>query len=400
MPVRRTGDVESLILFRIAGGRLPVLPESVRAEGKPSVDWERLLALAAVDNSVVVVARGLATLPPGVVPAPVTEQLERLSKVWRFRLTMLEQRLAETLALLRHAGIGAVLLKGSALAVTTYGSFASRPMADVDLLLEASRAEEAHELLQRSGWRWNDREHPAHAYEEHHHLTPLTDARGSGLEIEIHTEPLVDGHPFAYTSDDLRASAMTVTFAGVPVRVPEPHMHAVHAMTHLAWSHRFESGAWSTIRDIATLVERGAISWPTLVETARRTCAEASCYWTLRLARRLAGMSVPDETLEALRPPMGESVMRRLESHFVHLLLRDDRACPSVAMRRRLWWIAMQPGADARVDEREWRRTPRAAPDGVARRVFDTVHSMTRHALRAPRWTRYVASLVFPSYSL
>jgi Uncharacterised nucleotidyltransferase len=400
MAARRSGDLESLILFRIAAGKLPILPESIPPERQPVVNWDRLLALAALDNSVVVVARALATLPPGVVPATVTEQMERLSKVWRFRLTMLEQRLAETLALLRHAGIGAVLLKGSALAVTAYGSFASRPMADVDLLLDASRAEEAHELLQRSGWRWNTLEHPSHAYEEHHHLTPLTDSRGSGLAIEIHTEPLVDGHPFRFSADDVRASARTVTFAGVPVRVPEPHLHAVHAMMHLAWSHKFESGAWSTIRDIAMLLERGAISWPTLVETARRTCAESSCFWTLRLAQRLACVSVPDDTLDALRPAIREPVMRRLESHFVHLVLRDDRVCPSVAMRRRLWWAAMQPGAGARVDQREWFRTPRVAPVGVARRVFDTVQSVTRHALRAPRWTRYVASLVFPSHSL
>ena len=400
MAARRSGDVESLILFRIAGGMLPVLPEAHSRERQSPVDWDRLLTLATLDNSVVVVARALATLPPGTVPTTISDQLQRLSKVWQFRLTMLEQRLTETLALLRHAGIGAVLLKGSALAVTEYGSFAARPMADVDLLLDASRAEEAHGLLQRSGWRWNDREHPSHAYEEHHHLTPLTDSRGSGLEIEIHTEPLVDGHPFRFSAADVRASARTVTFAGMPVRVPEPHMHAVHAMTHLAWSHKFESGAWSTVRDIAMLLERGAISWPVLVETARRTRAESSCFWTLRLARRLAGVNVPDDTLAALRPAIRESVMRRLESHFVHLLLRDDRACPSVAMRRRLWWIAMQPGAEARVDGREWRRTPRVAPIGVARRVFDAVHRMTRHAMHAPRWTRYVTSLVFPSFSL
>ena len=400
MAARRTGDVEALTLYRIAGGSLPILPDSTATDGQLGIDWDRLLALAALDNSVVVVARALAELPPGVVPPSVAEQLARLSKVWQFRLTMLEQRLGETLALLRHAGIGVVLLKGSALAVTAYGSFASRPMADVDLLLDATRAEEAHDLLRRSGWRWNDREHPAHAYAEHHHLTPLTDSRGSGLEIEIHTEPLVDGHPFRLSADTVRASARTVTFAGVPVRVPEPHMHAVHAMTHLAWSHRFESGAWSTIRDIATMMERGFIVWPMLVETARQTHTETACYWTLRLARRLAGVDVPDDTLDALRPAIRESVMRRLESHLIHLVLRDDRACPSVAVRQRLWWIAMQPGVGARVDEREWRRTPHGAPDGVARRVLDTAQRMSRHALRAPRWTRYVASLVFPSFSL
>ena len=83
-------------------------------------------------------------------------------------------------------------------------------MADVDLLVDASRADEAHELLQQSGWRWDAGEHPAHAYVEHHHLTPLTDTRGSGLQIEIHTEPLAEGHPFQMSAHDLWASAITV----------------------------------------------------------------------------------------------------------------------------------------------------------------------------------------------
>lgn len=396
----RSGDVEALILFRIAGGRLPALPESVRASRPLAIDWERLLGLAALDNSVPVVARALRELPSGTVPDAVLDQLAKLGRVWEFRLTMLEQRLAETIALLRHAGIAPMLLKGAALGATAYGTFAARPMADVDLLVDESRADEAHALLQQSGWRWDSGEHPKHAYIAHHHLTPLTDTRGSGLEIEIHTELLAEGHPFRMSASDFWTNAVTVKFADMPVRVPEPHLHAVHSMVHLAWSHRFESGTWNTIRDLATLLDRGLVSWPNLVETARACGAETCCFWTLRLARRVAGLSVPDETLDALRPPMRESVMRRLESHFVHQVLRDDLSCPSVAMRHRLWWIAMQPAAGTRVDKRQWLRTPRVAREGMSRRVFGTLHRIGRHALRAPRWTRYVASLVFPSYSL
>jgi len=216
----RTGNVEALILLRIAGGRLPALPESVRAARPSAIDWERLLALAALDNSVVVVRKALGALPNGVLPATVAGQLERLAKVWEFRLTMLEQRLAEALEVLRQAGVSPVLLKGSALAVTTYAGFADRPMADVDLLVEPSRAEEAHALLQRAGWRWNEREYPVDAYVGHHHLVPLTDTAGSGLQIEIHTEPLTGGHPYELSANDLRESAMTVPFAGAEVRVP------------------------------------------------------------------------------------------------------------------------------------------------------------------------------------
>lgn len=396
----RSGDVEALILFRIAGGKLPILPESVRAGRAVGIDWERLLALAALDNSVLVVSRALRALPTGALPATIADQFGRLAKVWEFRLTMLEQRLAEALEVLRHARVTPVLLKGSALAVTTYDGFSDRPMADVDLLVEPARAEEAHALLQRCGWRWDQHEYPAHAYVGHHHLVPLNDTRGSGLQIEIHTEPLTEGHPFELSAKDLRASATTATFAGASVRVPEPHLHAVHSMVHLSWSHGLESGAWNTIRDLSTLVDRGVVSWPTLVETAKRCKAETCCYWTLRLARRLAGVGVPDETLEALRPPIRESVRRRLESHFVHLVLRDDRACPSVAMRRRMWMMAMQPAGGVRPEQRDWRRTPRLAPEGAAHRAFGVVQRVTRHALHAPRWTKYMASLVFPSFSL
>src|SRR4029077_5476203 len=94
------------------------------------------------------------------------------------------------------AGIEVTLLKGAALALTVYSRFSERPMADIDMMVEPTRAAEAHAILRKPGWTVAIASHPEDTWRDHHHLPPLADTAGSCLRLELHTAPLVPGHPF------------------------------------------------------------------------------------------------------------------------------------------------------------------------------------------------------------
>ena len=72
--------------------------------------------------------------------------------------------------------------------------------------------------------------------------------------------------------------------------------------------------------------------------------AGTSCYWTLRLAERMCGLSAPAGVLERLAPPTPEWVRRALERHFVAgIAVGEAQASPSLKLTRLLWRSALRP---------------------------------------------------------
>jgi len=380
--------------------RIGVLPPTDLGWAKSAnahLDWERIISAALLENAITVLNDRFSQLPANAVPAAVRVRTGRLSLVWNFKMQILEKRLEESVRVLANAGIDVTLMKGAALALTVYREFRDRPMADLDLLVDPRVADEAHRLLQTAGWTLASIPRPADAWSDHHHLPPLVDTAGSGLRLELHTAPLVPGSPFELSRVDMIASGRWVALNGARVHVPDPHLHAVHAAIHFAYSHRFTSGGVNVFRDLATLRESGALTWDGLLHAAVRTRSESCCYWTLRLARALAGLSVPDVLLTSLSPQLGDRISAVLEEHFSQLVLRADHACPSVELRQRLWEFALQikrsRGSASSMLEHSRLDESSAAASSALRRVGE-------HFRRAPKWSRYVASLLGPVFEL
>lgn len=364
--------------------------------GRP-LDWDRIINLALAENAITVLHNRVALVPDAMIPPEIRARIERLALVWTFKLRQLEKRLVDSVEVLSRAGIEVTLLKGAALAITKYRGFADRPMADIDLLVHTARAKEAHGLMQHAGWAWDNPQHPAGAWEDHHHLPPLSDTSGSGLRLEIHVAPLAGGNPFRLDYQDMLEDSSAVGIGGVLVRVPEPHLHAVHAAIHFAWSHRFHGGRLNVFRDLAALHSSGTLSWDKLVTTAHRTRSETSCYWTLRLARSLTQLPVPDSVLAELSPALNERTLSVLERHISQLVLRSNYACPSVVLRDRLWALALQVKRPDRVEPAHWEIS---AATASRRFPGESVRRVGAHLLRLPRWSRYVASLIPTAFEL
>ena len=178
-------------------------------------------------------------------------------------------------------------------------------------------------------------------------------------------------------------------FGNAVALIPESHIHAVHAAIHFAFSHQFASGGLNFFRDIARLSNSSGWSWDLFTYTALRARAEHCCYWALRLGQGLANLDIPPHVLKDLSPRISPRFAAVIEKHLSQVVLRAENACPSVELRRRMWAYALCLRATAFHNSEDWQIGRTSGIRNQPLRHFGN------HLLRAPAWSRYVASL-FP----
>ena len=317
------------------------------------LDWGTLGALARAEQATLIVWQRLQRLRADRLPLEIATAWRKLAMVSEFDSLRLEQRLREAVGALATRGIEVMLLKGSALAYTTYSSFADRPMGDIDLLVRPEHAREAWSVLQTSGWspstQW-----PAEWYTGHQHLPPLVDLQAERFRLELHTELFPSGHPFRLSADALWPGAKTVRLDRHTVRVADSVQQLLYLCIHFAWLHMMQWGSWRTFRDVEATTGRADMPWERLVDLARESRATTCCFWTLRLARNLVGVQVPDDVLRALRPPLPEFFLDGCERHYALQLFPTESRCPSVWLSRRLWELGIAPRWSGHGSSRPW----------------------------------------------
>jgi hypothetical protein len=356
---------ESAVLALTAAGPtgepalLPLLAQSV--------DWEKVVSLATRERAVGPFARDLRRIGSGTVPRPVLERLGRMGLVTEFQLASLHDRLGKLLALLARHDIDALLLKGAGLAYSAYSSLEERPMGDIDLLVHPDVADRAWKLAVENGWRRRKDVAEERSYEDHQHLSPLEDADGLQIGLEIHIALFTQQAPFTLPASGLWERARRITVAGAPALVPSAEDQLLHAALHFAWSHEMTFGAWRTLRDVERIVATDTLNWTEVVARARAVGGGTCCYWTLRLARDLAGVTVPAAVLDALSPRLPEPVLHRLTCYFSQQALPTPGAViNSVSLSRALWSLAIRPRSQGHGASRPWLDTEEwvRGPDG------------------------------------
>ena len=377
----------------------PANDEALTALLRGNVDWDALIALAQQERATAELYRRVRSLRGAEVPSEATMALQRLARVSDFRMLHLEQCLRETFEVLTSLGTRGMLLKGSALVYSVYGgAFARRPMSDIDVLVERPRADEAHLTLLRGRWKKTPVPAADEVYQEyHHHLPPLTDTRGTGVQLELHTALFAHGHPFGLTPEALweRSSPLLERHPESTLRAPLAFVpllehQLLHACIHFAWSHGMRFGAWRVFRDIRALVRTGAIDWDGFVDMAKATRSVTSCYWTFRLAHSAAGVRVPGEVECALRPPLPGAYLRRLERHYLLNLFPAAPPCPSVRLDQTLWSLGMLPWWSGHGPSRPWDRDESFSPPRDLSQVAGAANRM-RQILRS---TEYVGAVL------
>jgi len=327
---------EAALLFATAGPADQ--DDRIRRLAGADLRWDHLLWLAVRERVVPVVWRRLEALALPM-PRDVQEAFRRQTMVAAFAAARIETGLATLLEALHREGIEPVLLKGAALASTVYPGFRDRPMCDLDVLVRPEDGPRSRDIALAAGWL------PVEAYEaadygRHHHLAPLIDPTGV-VGLELHTDLFPAGSPFGGFAQAVhRRSEPHPSGFG---RVPLPVHATMHLCLHLAWSHTMQFGGWRAFRDLHHLVVDGRVDWEDFRLEAGRMGATSCCYWVLRLARDLSGVSTPETDLAGLRHPGTSLEQVVLARHFAAGLDLPGRRCPSLALQRALWRRAIRP---------------------------------------------------------
>lgn len=306
-------------------------------------DWARALTMAEMEGAIPTLWR---TVQPrkAELPREVAEFLRMRTMISDFRMSQLSRRAQETVRALKAAGIPVLLLKGAATGALTDPTFHARPMGDVDLLVHKHDVERAVQALLETGWSVTSDEVVVKLLQGQHHLPHFVRADLPGLRLELHTMILPPGHAFPLDEAALWNNAMPAPAPFEGAQVPSPEHLVLHTSIHFAWQHRVHFGAWRTMRSVAAICSRPDFSWERLEREARRVKAGTTLYWTLRMAYKMAGISVPLELLARLAPPNPTWLMRGLERHFAaSIAAGEGPTSPSVRLTRWLWLTALRP---------------------------------------------------------
>jgi hypothetical protein len=329
------------------------------------IDWDRLMMLGVRERATVALNEQLSATPLPNARASDIANLERVAMVREFQLASLHDRLVKLLALYAEHEIDVLLLKGAGLAYSAYSRPTERPMGDIDALVRREDATRAWELALANGWVRRGDVPEERSYAEHQHLSPLEDADGLQIGLELHVALFTQQAPFLFSPDQMWAGARRLTIGGFPAYVPSPEDQLIHAALHFAWSHEMTFGAFRTIRDVERIVARDPIDWAGLVQRARASRGATCCYWTLRLAHDLSGVEVPEEVLGQLAPKLPQRVLRSLVRYYAeHALPNADLIVNSVALSRAMWTLGVRPRSQRHgssrpwLDTEEWVRVP------------------------------------------
>ncbi len=325
-------------------------------------DWARVLYLAdrefATLNLWRTLEHSLAT-----VPAEVADRLRMGAMATDLRMQYLSRRLRETVRILTERGVPFVLLKGGAVGAMTDPTFRMRPMRDVDILVHPADVARASEALVAAGWPLTTDPVLLKMLKDAHHLPHFVDPQIPGMRVELHVALLPSDRPFSFDDAELWRDAVPAPAPFTGALLPSPAHVVLHICIHFAWQHVMQLGAWQTIRALSVVTATPTFDWDGFVRTAQDAKALTACYWTLRLAKRLGGIRVPNAVLDRLAPPTPEMLERPLERHFVAgIVPGEGPVCPSVWLARALWRVALRPAwsghsALGRYDpERGWER--------------------------------------------
>jgi hypothetical protein len=290
----RIAAIESMLCAVLRGERVP-WPES--ASGEFADDFLREARFHRVHALVYEAScseAGLASWPRDVI-----EHLRSFARAEAVSEMIRSQELARALNTLAAAGVRGVLMKGAALAHTTYASPCLRPRADADLLVHDRDRETAERVLARCGYV----RAPRIAGTLIEYQAPyFRDARGVRHVIDLHwrvfnRQVLADRFPF----DELAASAVCVPAIAESARVLDRVDALLVACLHAPAHHRGQRRPLVEAYDVHRLAtDFASDDWHALRKRAEARGVRCLCLHGLREAQRRFGTALPGDVVEAL----------------------------------------------------------------------------------------------------
>ncbi|MDX8409180.1 MAG: nucleotidyltransferase family protein [Mariprofundales bacterium] len=255
---------------------------------------------------------------------------------------MIRHAAHETLTLLHHAGIHAIMLRGLSLAETLYLRPSLRPQSDIDLLLKPEQMPATLAALETIGF------------------TPINDwqphllARGDAL-IDLHDEPLGSNRIHAWKQ--LTPLSSRTFFTEAKLRDTTLHIPDTLQLPWLcfhATKHSFERLIW--LYDIALLANHISHqqTWDATIATIHQLQLERPCYFSLRYCADRLNIELPDGVLSSIRPAMDWREQALLQRHLNHEQIPFlaerlfARMLPDLRQRLPFWYETIIPRHEVR----------------------------------------------------
>ena len=212
-----------------------------------------------------------------------------------WRSLYLQYEIVRIHRVLRERGITAVFLKGAFLALQVYPHAALRPLRDIDVLVPRHRAMEAFDALLKIGFMRTAYApgEPTAALSCLKHLPNLA-SPSSPVAIELHTRLFhpQDGpaplQPEPADDPAVWKRLLHREMAGEQIAFLSSADQLLHLIVHAVFDHRLSNGPL-VLTDIAGLVKRTEIHWPTFWSMAAAGGWTRGCALLLRVADRFCG---------------------------------------------------------------------------------------------------------------
>jgi putative nucleotidyltransferase-like protein len=311
---RRRGDAEA----------------AVRQLAARPLDWEFVIAAAAENSVMPIVAKQLAARAADLVPAASLEKIKGAARANTLRCLKLTGELLRVLEEFRARGIEAISYKGPVLAVQAWGDVAMREYEDLDIVLRHRDVPKADEAMRALGYQarypWiHTKRAEAFVPGEYNYREAQM-----GIIVELHTERTMRHFPRAIDLGALALRLTSVSLSGHEVRTFSPEDLIPILCVHGAKDY-WERIIW--VADIAALARRGSgCDWGNVVRRADEWRAGRMLRIGLALAVSLLGAELPRSVLE--RVEADETATAIATERAAALLERDTRRMAGAAVFR------------------------------------------------------------------
>src|SRR6266850_3896425 len=290
--LRRLNSPEHELLLCCARTSATVpIAERLRGLLSADIDWNYFLKLARRHSLVPLAYVQLDRSASDLVPPDALRRLKRDYRENAARNIVLTAELSRLINLFAASGIEAIPYKGPLLALFAYGDLTLRRFVDLDIMVRKDDVLQARQLMLADGY--NAAKSLSLSQQElllrtQHNIAFTRDERR--VIVELHWE--VASHLFASSvqADDLWRNLITVRVNGRTLKTLSADdllfSLCVHGSQHL-----WERLAW--ICDVAELISRLKVDWPSLFDRAANTDSERMFLLGLYLAESLFGPVLP-----------------------------------------------------------------------------------------------------------
>lgn len=266
-------------------------------------EWELLLNIAAQAHLAPLLYHRLSaqTHPDPTIPHTVLEQLRGHYQANALRNFRGMRSLRLILKTFGEAGIQTMVLKGAYISQVVYRNQALRVMSDMDILVHQEDIALAEERLLSLGFvLTGDRQWFA---ENHHHF--IYEHPSEGLCVELHWHIQLPESPFSISKARLWELAKAVNLGGMEAWALEHEDLLIHLCLQTSHQYLFDHMPLRALVDIDHLVRYAGqpVDWDICAGHAHEWGVQNVVYLTLRMAQKLLGTPVPEETLAVLQAP-------------------------------------------------------------------------------------------------